>query len=508
MSQKVNIDYVAVIQKVDDHVKFVQKTIPQKDALLSDLKEMIENPDRTVLDLKSRMDLEFSESERKGVYCFISPYSYSTYDVTGVSYPKCMSYDEYRADMDLLREKKQAESEKAWDYLRVSKPDDFRENVKFSVDNVISLRVKDLKKRFLFEAERFTNAYCYTKKVQELKSDPSVRMYSTEAIGWMTKSFVINEDIKITVDTNFGYGRSSYFLVQLRYKGIDILPFSHFVNYYYADKRDIARYTRRYNECNSSWDYAFEFVENVTNKAGSDECNFVNEFIRNEVNEMMSGLRSISANPSAYMDKMVSSKNLENPSHYLSVRNISDDEIIKFKAYPHEMAMVFEAEKISGALLFIESLKKLSQVDDMCNTAIDEIISLAKNLMPRLEHNITSIKKDVEILKKQEEILDTEIKDLESRIEPHKVAINTIYEHRLATEENVSAQDVVVEYKKTHQEYAALLEDKHKKEEKKSEINRDRWARIAFQEKLEEFKSDIETEGLINNANNQFAAND
>lgn len=496
MSKTVNIDYIAVIQQVNDHVEFIKKEITQKESLVNELKDMLDNPNRTVLDLKTRMDLEFIESERTKLYNFIAPYSYKSTYVDAAAYPKCISYDEYREDIRQLKEKTREEKERCWDYIRNSKPDDFKKRVEEGVESAVKGRVKELKVRFFNDAVRFSNAYCYTNLVNELKSDSSIKMYSTESAGWMTKHFEINEDVEITLNTNFGFGWSSYFFVNLCYKGIDILPYSYLVTYFYADKRDLTRYTRKYDESNTSWDYAFDFVENVTNKAKSGEYSFVNDFIRNEITEMMSGLRSISANPSAYLSKMATAKNKENPSHYLSVRNISDDEIKKYKAYPHEMTMVFEAEKLSSALSFIDNLRELEQIDNICANAIDEIISLAKNLLPRLERNISSIETDVERLKKQEEELEKEIETIQKSIDSHKKAIDAIYRHRTASGESIMLGTVADEYAKSHTEYDSLLDAKSQKEEKMSEIDDDMWARIAFQEQLEEFKSDIEAEEL------------
>jgi hypothetical protein len=116
------------------------------------------------------------------------------------------------------------------------------------------------------------------------------------------QSFLITDDIEIKIHTNFGFGWSSYFYLGLTYKGIKILPYSFFVKYYYADRRDIARYTRLYSTEHESWNYAFNFVENVAEQAAEGDESFATEFIMNEVNEMVYCLRRILNNPKDYFD--------------------------------------------------------------------------------------------------------------------------------------------------------------------------------------------------------------
>ena len=64
---------------------------------------------------------------------------------------------------------------------------------------------------------------------------------------------------------------------------------------------------------------------------------FANEYVINEVQEMLSRLRSILDNPKAYFDKWIASKNRDNESHYLTVYNMNDQDNSTYKAYPHEM---------------------------------------------------------------------------------------------------------------------------------------------------------------------------
>ena len=77
------------------------------------------------------------------------------------------------------------------------------------------------------------------------------------------------------------------FFLWLKYKGIDILPYSYVVKYYYANRMDIHRYTRMYDVTRDSWNLSFKFVEETANSAADDEESFVNRYILNEINQMV-----------------------------------------------------------------------------------------------------------------------------------------------------------------------------------------------------------------------------
>ena len=69
----VNKDYIGIIRNVNGCVRFVKEEIQQKTALVEDLKAMLENPNRTIFDLQSNMDMEFLPSERTSIN-YLAPY--------------------------------------------------------------------------------------------------------------------------------------------------------------------------------------------------------------------------------------------------------------------------------------------------------------------------------------------------------------------------------------------------------------------------------------------------
>mgnify|MGYP003292704715 CR=1 FL=1 len=489
-----NKDYIGIIKNLNGCVKFVKEEIQQKTALVNDLKAMVENPNRTIFDLKSRMDSEFVPSARNSVN-YIYPYSYSDAYVCGVSYPKTPSYDEYKTEMDKMREDLTSKYEDMYKSMKEESLQEFNAKVKECVESEIEGVVCNRKKIFYSDCTRFCQAYSYATLLRELKNDPDVKMWSTDTVGWTNLSYQITDDIKINIYTNFGYGSSSYFYLGLTYKGIDILPYNMFVTYYYADRRDIARYTRLYAANRDSWDYAFDFVETVAGKAAEGDESFAAEYVLKEVQEMLSGLRSILDNPKDYFDTHIACKNGEVDSHYLTVHNMNRNEINTYMAYPHEMIDVFQAEKISGALAFVEKITALEPIYDQAIAAADKIRDMARKFVPQLENNIARIATDVERLQAEVDELSHQIQTLDLDIEPHTAEIDALYEKKLGEVEvgkTVYRSDIERDYSNIHPEYAALVMKRYGKLAERSKVGNEKSNRKAFLSSLEQCRKEIE----------------
>ena len=73
----VNQDYLCVINVANGKTTFEKVDIPQSTELLATLEQMTANPNRTVLDLQSHMNLAYSPG-RRGYINYVSPYGYSS----------------------------------------------------------------------------------------------------------------------------------------------------------------------------------------------------------------------------------------------------------------------------------------------------------------------------------------------------------------------------------------------------------------------------------------------
>lgn len=206
--ETVNVTYIGVIRNKNGHVEFAKEAIPQKNTIISELKAMVENPNRTIFDLQSRMDQEFRPSERVAIN-YLSPFFYSYSYVNFATYPKAPTIEEYKLDIEHKRAELINRGER--------------------VDEQIEFYLKNKKNAFFAKCADFCRAYSYLSHLKELGHDKNVKMLTDGKIGWTGLSYQINDDILFKIYTNFGYGCSSYFYMNLTYKGIDILPYSFFV---------------------------------------------------------------------------------------------------------------------------------------------------------------------------------------------------------------------------------------------------------------------------------------
>lgn len=487
----VNVDYISVIRNVEGHVRFIKEQIEKHDALISELKEMLNNPNRTVLDIQSRMDIDFREVQRRYID-YVFPFPYGESYVTGVSYPS-VDYDEFCRNRDEKEESIRSRCESNYSYLKEDNPEEFTIKMEEAVKKNMNNYSYRLKQVYLQNCIRFCRADGYDKLLRNLKSDNSVKMWSTENVGWTDISYSITDDIVVSVHTNFGYGQSSYFHLKLTYMGIDIVPYSFCVKYYYADVIDIKRYTRNYCVDRKSWDFAFEFVEDTASVAEKGEEFFAKTFIINEINEMVVGLRNILSNPEAYVSRFVNHKKQRRESLYYNVREMNDDEIIRMGVYNKEMSMVFQAEKISGALDFLDKLSELKPIYNSVQKVIEEIRSIAKSLLPKLESNIISVSRDVKRQLKYESTIIQSIDALEARKITHDRKIDDIYKTKKSKDCKYCRYMAEDEYKESHFEYRKIVSDISSAKENLCKVSEDRYQREGFLYSLEECQKKILT---------------
>ena len=316
-------------------------------------------------------------------------------------------------------------------------------------------------------------------------------MFSTEYIGLKSFVYDINNDIQFSLHTNFCYGQSSHFVVNLTYKGINILPYSMAVTYYYANMVDIIRYTRMYEPCRSNWNIALDFVTKISNEAITNPSEFVHNWIINEIQMMMSGLKRFADNPSTAFKGLLKNKSIGGLS---TIRNKSNSEDYDYKIYPHEMEIAKQAEKISGALNFLTNLESLSQIFPEVSNNIQAIKDMNINLLPTFVKNIDDISKEVEQSRSLVTRLESKLEELDQFCKPHEELILKMKkEKETETGSYVLESDIREEYFKNHMGYKVKYE---KKKEVQEDINKrkvDIWKRKYFMSLIQSCVDNIRT---------------
>lgn len=352
---KVNETHMCVLRKVEneDRVKvdFIELKSPYQECL-DELKRMADNDNRTVIELQDYV-------KGSSLNRFTSDFDFCSFLSDPYQWIPCLpkiSFADYQLKIEEFDKQKDVSGKEK--YVRKERQNYYRR-----------IKNRDL-------PATLENLY-YT-----LGKDPSVLAYSHRRVGWASPEFKLNDDIKVAFLTNFGYGRASYFFLQIHYKDIGILPYSEWVHYRYASTYDIIRYTRRFHLENNEWIKAMSFTADVYNTAVANPASFIQKNILNEVEEMVSGLETIL--------KTTGYKVLENYFYPGNGDVITGDELTLFKG-----------EKISGALDFLEQLQKLVAITNNVNSYIRRIMQCNLSVSVDLEKAIAAKKTKLEELLSQ-----------------------------------------------------------------------------------------------------------
>ena len=211
---------------------------------------------------------------------------------------------------------------------------------------------KDLLKRYIY-------AQCYNNTLSQIRNN--VLMYSNDIVGWYEPEFVISDDVTISLYTNFCYGRSSYLYFILCYKGIEIIPYSDIVKYHWSRMMDFVRYTADFEPERYNLEKVLMSVKNISELILNDNRRFEQEWILDQVEGMMDGLKQINDNVEDYYNnqRIKSEKEKDNEVKVFLYRNINQEEIDWFNIYPNEYLLTTRVDKLSTALGFLKDLTAL-----------------------------------------------------------------------------------------------------------------------------------------------------
>lgn len=269
---------------------------------------------------------------------------------------------------------------------------------------------------YVDEVRRYIFALQYWKTLQSIKD--SSLMYSSENIGWYKPYFNITGNARIGLRSNFCYGRSAYFDVLLNYKGINILPYSDLVNYYWSNMMDNLRCTRSYSIYRSNWTEVLRFVAELCNWIERDSDSFEKKWIIDEVESMMEGLKNIKINIESYYKKLKDDKDefvrlqkTTSKSQTIRYRWINDRITNQYKTYPYETTLIIQVDKLSAALSLLEELSSLKNIYSPVTTHIHTILQYNRALLPAIK---TECKKLAAEIKDNQSLLKQIETDIES----------------------------------------------------------------------------------------------
>lgn len=356
---RVNETHICVLRRIEneDRVKmdFVEMKFKYQEQL-NELRQMAMNVNYTVLDLQNYVkSTPLYELTRGFDFCWELNGSFQEFR----SLPEKTTYT-YQTELDGFAKnnyygfgKQHYVDSMRWDYYRL------------------------IEKRVM--------PYMMQELYVELENDPSVLAFSHRRIGWAFPAFKLNEDIEVVYSTNFGYGTYSSFNTNINYKGVRIPSYSNWVRYRGTSIDEIKGITKRHRVENSEWKNAMAYTAEVYNAAVANPELFVKRYIINDVEEMVSGLENILNSTASY----IVCESYFNPGNktYLTGENL----------------LLFKGEKISGALMFFDDLKKLLPICDSVSSYLKRIMKCNLSIIGELD---AAIKNKQDILAKISEEID------------------------------------------------------------------------------------------------------
>lgn len=456
-----NINYIAVI-KVDENNKTIFERIPvEQNPIIESLENELADKNATVLMMQRIMEGEFRTKVRK-TYNFCAPHEYHEHFIPKCTYPKAITPMEYE---QMINDEIIKSPTRLWDKIKRRYLTE-EETIYRAIEN---LNI-ETKSKYFESAKRFIYATNYERAMSERVSPLSgVKMYSTDTIGWTHFDYQVTDEIAIHLATNFCYGSSAYFCLCLSYKGINILPYSLLVSYYYASQYDLARYTRSYRAERDSWERAFLFVEETANLASSSPNEFIQKWVLNEVAIMMKGLREILNSPSRFIRKCQQAAGIAIKERVHRVRNMELAESSQYAILTDEMDLAVKAEKISGAVNFLDNLSKLSEEILDIRDTIEEIRSLAKSILPEIQSMLMKIEEHISRLEVEKKKESDSLTAVQRQLAPHEKVIKRREEKELKENGSCYPDKIRKEYCEKHPIYGELVE---KESNLQKEINR------------------------------------
>lgn len=504
----INYDYIITLKKKEDgSLEKVYHSISCLDSLFSSLETMLSSNLYDIIDMEKAIIRNVDVNKAIKV-CI--PYEYNATFINGGYMEKsnpitysCINLEKTQKNLELKRNNILSK------YKQRLKRNN-RELAKYEIeaqasdlagDEYLAFMHKE-KIEFLRKRMGYLHAYAYKLTFNQIHD--SISFISSEELGWPNKKdrgnptwiHKVNDDIQVSLWSNFCFGKSSAFYIRIFYKGIQLCPYSAFVTYRYAQATDIINYTRKYELKRAAWEDAANFVMEFCNKAIADPERFVKEQITYEVHYLIQELTQIVASKETYLKNKFKTCSNGSPrySHVANLISFNEYQLTSYEQNPDEYELLFRMEKISGALKFVDSLNKFSSILSFVRRAIVKIEDLNIQIYPELRKRIPPIQEEVAAIKDKLAELENEFDKIDKIVERHYQKLKYRTDKYKDQENKDKEKD---NYYKRHPELGNL---EKKIIDLKSEITPMRRLyeqRNKFLEDLRKCKTTIESYGII-----------
>ena len=373
MKDKINIEVLSILKKNDSTNKIELEFIPIKNLLEDEMETLKSFCDSKTITLTQLVE-------------FIS--KTSIFNLLSKGYKYCVNLngtfqsfivDNHATILEILT-MRQIMRKKKFD-----KPETYNME-----DETFAYKQKIKDKYILWQ-----KAYSIAETYNLCRKNKSIITFSHRKDGWSNPIYHLSKNLTVEIKTNFGFGNSSYFYSIIRYKDIEITPFSEWVYYEFAKFSEIIRYTQTYLLQNEDWLSAMEFSRDACNLSIESEELFIEKYILFECEQMVIGLENIlKENNFTFKHRRNENYRSEKKGHIL---------------------IEFRGEKISGSLNFIKKIIEFENIITI-KKFIDRIENCCKIIQP--------------ILLKEIEILKPKVNNLSNEISVLKPAYEAIVEQK------------------------------------------------------------------------------
>ncbi len=501
IGKKLNVDFIPVVHKEEGDLRYIEYDIEKThEDLISQIEKFKDNINISLMEIQDSFSQVFTGNPVGYSYCL--PHNYCAAFVDSATYPKLYTQDELIQEINKIRndfisrKKESIDKEKEIGKIDDKQYIELLNNIEKDAEEKVAKRFDEIRNTFAKESIRYIQACDFYTTINNIKADEKNLMHSTEIIGWTKYKYSINSDVNVFFKSNFCYGRSAYFHITVVYKGVEILSYPKLVQYYYANMLDFVDCTESYKPDRQNWKLALSFVVDQSNWVAEEEEAFVQKWIIDGTNEMITGLNEILVSPSLVIDRLINSA-LDDSTLY-AVRNITKDEIAEYKIFRDEMTIAFQAEKITGSLFLIPNLKKLCCLYDRIQPIIDDIERLNRDFFHKLDDAINSLSKKIDAVSNRIDEIQTEY-DLFRR-EHHQ----DFSDYRRFLNRNKNMVNVCCEYFILHPEFKILFnqDNEYKKEIESLTIEYNRL--IKFIDQLKRCAQRICDYGLVSSTNDNY----
>lgn len=311
----------------------------------------------------------------------------------------------------------------------------------------------DWKEYSYYDTRDQINAILLELAYKRCLANKEILAYSHRKKGWASPEFKLKEDFSVRFKTNFGFGRSSYFFLILKFRNIEIHSYSKWVYYRYVDEQELISCTRnfKYDDRDTfsskisnkekiclmesdnhnkemtwedAWREAMKFCCEAINIACFDEIAFVQKYIVDECHRLINGLENIFST--------------KNANQFEFVVNYSDSE----KVFIQHKLIEVKGEKLSGALHFIQSILELKDIMPV-NQLVYKIEELNKAVLPNIENTLLQVQGDLIKCNNEFKDVSTKYNQLLPRKELYdneikKIKINMAKKHPTFNQDDLS----------------------------------------------------------------------